>query len=101
MACIRKRRGQWVADYRDGGGVRRWRTFGTKRNAEDFLAKTIPEVRQGTRAGAGDHNRHGLCRAVAPPHRQHDQTTDLGELRQYVAAAPAAGVRRLASPTAQ
>lgn len=50
MACIRKRRGQWVADYRDGGGVRRWRTFGTKRAAEDFLAKTIPEVRQGKRA---------------------------------------------------
>ena len=46
MACIRKRRGQWVADFRDGGGVRRWRTFGTKRDAEDFLAKTIPEVRQ-------------------------------------------------------
>ena len=50
MACIRKRRGQWVADFRDGGGVRRWRTFGTKRDAEDFLAKTIPEVRQGKRA---------------------------------------------------
>ena len=50
MACIRKRRGQWVADYRDGGGVRRWRTFGTKRDAEDFLAKTIPETRQRKRA---------------------------------------------------
>jgi integrase len=46
MACIRKRRGQWVVDYRDGGGIRRWRTFGTKREAEDCLAKTIPEVRQ-------------------------------------------------------
>jgi integrase len=50
MASIRKRRGQWAADYRDGGGVRRWRTFGTKRDAEDFLAKTIPEVRQRKRA---------------------------------------------------
>ena len=50
MACIRKRREKWVADYRDGGGVRRWRTFDTKRAAEDFLAKTIPEVRQGKRA---------------------------------------------------
>ena len=50
MACIRKRRGHWVTDYRDGGGVRRWRTFGTKRDAEDFLAKTIPEVRQRKRA---------------------------------------------------
>jgi integrase len=50
MACIRKRRGQWVVDFRDGGGVRRWRTFGTKREAEDFLARTIPEVRQRRRA---------------------------------------------------
>ncbi len=50
MACIRKRRGHWVTDYRDGGGVRRWRTFATKRDAEDFLAKTIPEVRQRKRA---------------------------------------------------
>src|SRR6267143_3823846 len=50
MACIRKRRGQWVVDYRDGGGIRRWRTVGTKKAAEDFLAKTIPEVRQGKRA---------------------------------------------------
>ena len=50
MACIRKRRGQWVTDYRDGGGVRRWRTFATKRDVEDFLAKTIPEVRQRKRA---------------------------------------------------
>lgn len=50
MACIRKRRGQWVVDFRDGGGIRRWRTFGSKREAEDFLAKTIPEVRQRRRA---------------------------------------------------
>src|SRR2546423_553828 len=50
MACIRKRRGQWVADFRDGGGIRRWRTFGTKRDAEDFLAKTIPEVRRHKRS---------------------------------------------------
>jgi integrase len=39
-----------VVDFRDGGGIRRWRTYGTKREAEDFLAKTIPEVRQRRRA---------------------------------------------------
>src|SRR6476620_12402807 len=50
MACIRKRRGQWVVDFRDGGAVRRWRTFGTKREAEDFLARTIPEGRRRKRA---------------------------------------------------
>jgi hypothetical protein len=35
-----------VVDYRDGGGVRRWRTFGTKREAEDHLAQIIPGSRQ-------------------------------------------------------
>ncbi len=46
MACITKRRGKWVVDYRDGGGVRRWRTFATKREAEDYLAEIIPGSRQ-------------------------------------------------------
>lgn len=31
MACIRKRRGKWVVDYRDGAGVRRWVTCETRR----------------------------------------------------------------------
>jgi integrase len=49
MACIRKRRGKWVADYRDGAGIRHWKTCTTKREAEDFLSKAIPETRQWTR----------------------------------------------------
>ncbi len=50
MACITKRRGKWVVDYRDGGGVRRWRTFATKREAEDHLAEIIPGSRQRRRS---------------------------------------------------
>jgi integrase len=50
MACITKRRGKWVVDYRDGGGVRRWRTFTTRREAEDYLAEVIPGSRQRRRA---------------------------------------------------
>ncbi|MBU6435080.1 MAG: site-specific integrase, partial [Nitrospirae bacterium] len=46
MACIRKRRGKWVADFRDGAGIRHWKTCETKREAEDYLAKAIPESRQ-------------------------------------------------------
>ena len=46
MACIRKRRGKWVADYRDGAGIRHWKTCETKREAEDYLVKAIPESRQ-------------------------------------------------------
>ena len=46
MACIRKRRGKWVADYRDGTTIRRWRAFDTKREAEDFLDRERPKTRQ-------------------------------------------------------
>jgi integrase len=48
MACIRKRRGKWVVDYRDGAGKRRWITTDTRRAAEDALAKILPETRQWT-----------------------------------------------------
>lgn len=34
MACIRKRRGKYVIDYRDGGGTRRWITCRNKREAD-------------------------------------------------------------------
>lgn len=46
MACVRRRRGKWVADWRDQAGVRRWRTFDTKREAEDFLDIERPKSRQ-------------------------------------------------------
>jgi integrase len=46
MACIRKRRGKWVADWRDGTGRRNWKTFSTRREAEDFLDKERPAIRQ-------------------------------------------------------
>ena len=41
MACVRKRRGKWVLDWRDRFGHRRWKTFTTKREAERFKAKTV------------------------------------------------------------
>jgi len=42
MACIKKRRGKWVLDYRDVTGRRRWETVqGTRKDAEDRLAKII------------------------------------------------------------
>src|SRR5712691_8370220 len=49
MACIRKRRGKWVVDYRDGGGKRRWITRDTRRDAEAALDTARREARQGTR----------------------------------------------------
>ena len=46
MACIRKRRGKYVVDYRDGAGVRRWITCETRRQAEDALSERLRESRQ-------------------------------------------------------
>src|SRR5262245_14976170 len=36
MACIRKRRGVWVVDYRDETGIRRTPSFPTRAAAEDY-----------------------------------------------------------------
>src|SRR5207244_5361379 len=49
MACIRKRRGKYVVDYRDGAGIRRWVTCGTRREAETVLLDKVREARQPTR----------------------------------------------------
>ena len=46
MACVRKRRGKWIADYRDAAGVRRWATCRTKGEAEDLVADKRRESRQ-------------------------------------------------------
>ncbi len=55
MACIRKRRGKFVVDWRDGGGVRRWRTCDTREQAKVELVHAIQEQQQAIRPG-GDMN---------------------------------------------
>ncbi len=47
MACVRKRRGRWVVDFRDRGGKRHWKTYDTKKQAEDVLADTRRDLRDG------------------------------------------------------
>src|SRR5689334_2920208 len=49
MACIRKRRGKYVVDYRDAAGIRRWRTFDTQREAKDELRRVDNNAAQATR----------------------------------------------------
>ncbi len=46
MACIRKRRGKYVVDYRDAAGVRRWITCETRRQAEAVLSDRLRDSRQ-------------------------------------------------------
>ncbi len=46
MACIRKRRGKWVIDYRDASGKRRWETTeGNRKDAEERMAKIVSKGR--------------------------------------------------------
>jgi integrase len=47
MATVSKRRGKWVADYRDGTGRRHWETYETRRAAEDALAQHVTALREG------------------------------------------------------
>ena len=54
MACIRKRRGKWVADYRDHTGKRHWETFDTKKAAEQELAKHVTTLKDGRYTPAND-----------------------------------------------
>jgi len=46
MACVRKRRGKYVVDWRDGAGVRHWKSFDRKGDADTFRDKVGPQARQ-------------------------------------------------------
>jgi integrase len=54
MACVRKRRGKWVADYRDHNGARHWETFDTKKEAEQVLARHVTAIKDGKYTPAND-----------------------------------------------
>ena len=49
MACIKKRRGRWVVDYRDSAGSRRWVTCRTRDEAKTVLRDKLVESSQSTR----------------------------------------------------
>lgn len=48
MACVRKRRGRWVLDFRDQNGARRWESFRTRDEAKVALEQRLKQVRQGS-----------------------------------------------------
>ena len=68
MACVRKRRGMWVADYRDHSGKRHWETFETRKEAEQELAKHVHRA-QGRPLHAGQRQAHraGRLRILVAP----------------------------------
>jgi integrase len=49
MACIKKRRGRWVVDYRDSAGSRRWVTCRTRDEAKTVLRDKLVESSQSIR----------------------------------------------------
>jgi hypothetical protein len=48
MACVRKRRGRYVVDFRDDDGRRRWETYDTRKEADAALSKRVKELHTGT-----------------------------------------------------
>jgi len=46
LDCVRKRRGKYVVDWRDGAGVRHWKSFDRKGDADSYRDKVGPEARQ-------------------------------------------------------
>jgi integrase len=57
MACVVKRRGKYVLDYRDQYNVRHWEsTDGNKKEAEAILAKRLVDIGKGTHIAPKDRN---------------------------------------------
>src|SRR5262244_3110460 len=54
MACVKKRRGKWVVDFRDQAGKRRWETYKTRKEADDALSKRIGDVKGATYRAPAD-----------------------------------------------
>jgi integrase len=54
MACVRKRRGKWVADYRDPTGRRHWESFDTRKEAEAAVAGHTVAIRKGSYVAPND-----------------------------------------------
>lgn len=75
MACIRRRRGKWIVDFRDGTGTRRWLTCDTRREAENALSEQFRLARHPARPlfdpritlAAYAAHWLGLVRATAKP----------------------------------
>ena len=94
MACIRKRRGKWVVDYRDAVGARRWVTCETRAQADAVLEGALRESRQPVRPSRrSEHHACSLLGAVARHHPRPPQGRDRGELRCGAAPAPVAHLR--------
>ncbi len=96
--AVRRRRGKWVADFRDAGGVRRWITCDTRAEADEAEARGRHEARQKRRSAidpsitvdAYARRWLALCAATLKP-----ATLDNYEGNLRVHVLPSLGARKL------
>ena len=100
MACIRKRRGVWVVDYRDATGVRRYPSFATREQAEHEADRLGVFRRRGRlrpsvdpRSTVEEYARHWLETIKPPLLKRRAFSAHLDAVRLYIG--PRLGHRRL------
>ena len=72
MACVVKRRGKWVLDFRDRQGKRRWESYRTRKEADAALAERLGELKTGTFVARGKERRfEDLAEAFEKAHKPH------------------------------
>ncbi len=72
MACVTKRRGKWVLDYRDRQGKRHWESFRTRKEADAALANRLDQLKRGTYTAPGKEKKfEELCEAWEKAIRGH------------------------------
>ncbi len=72
MACVTKRRGKWVLDFRDRQGKRHWESYRTRKEADAALAERVQQLGKGTYISPSKEKTFSdLCKAFTKAHKPH------------------------------
>ncbi len=72
MACVTKRRGKWVLDFRDRQGRRRWESFDTRKEADLALSERLQQLKRGNYVAPGKEKTFSeLCESFTAAHKPH------------------------------
>ncbi|MCH8079210.1 MAG: hypothetical protein IIA06_05440, partial [Proteobacteria bacterium] len=70
MACVSKRRGKWVLDFRDRQGRRHWESYKTRREANAELSDRLLQLKRGSYIAPGKEKVFSkLCEAFTTAHK--------------------------------